>query len=80
MVEAPSKIARGMTEIGVIVLPALLLLLAAVFYGYRAFIATAQSNFFGGKISAGCITAEALVLALLALMFLASHHAGVFSD
>lgn len=69
-----------MTEIGVIVLPTLLLIMAALFYVSRKFIATAQSNFFGGRISPGCITAEAIALLLLALTFLAFYQAGYFRD
>ena len=45
---------------------------------YRRMIATAQSNFFGGRISPGCIVAEAILLLLLAALFLTTYSLGYF--
>lgn len=69
-----------MTEAGALLLPTLLLAIAAFFFLQRRKIATVESNFLGGRVSPGCVVAEAIFLALLALAFLALYHSGYFRE
>jgi hypothetical protein len=67
-----------MTQTGVFLFPLLLLGFALFFFLKRKMIATAQSNFFGGRISPGCILFEASLLVALAAIFLVGYFSGFF--
>ena len=67
-----------MTQAGVWLFPLLLLGFALFFFLKRKMISAAQSNFFGGRISPGCIVFEASLLAVFAALFLVAYFSGFF--